>query len=864
MNKFFNFLLLAVFGSVSTISVYAQNPVLDNGQLKLQWLKREDGFKLSLIQVHQGKQPIAIDNALGKYTILYTKEKPSNDPLLDLVGDKAASFPDPVYDHIYDRWRESIAGVPLNVAGKAISFYPSKFEKQSGKILFSKETSEASVQATWSLDPTYKTDILVNIKLVAKQAGYYSIASPSLASVSTEQLTWGMIPGYFQSNEIQSDLVLSYGYGQGIPNKPLIFRERGAGTLSPMISSKQGFTMAAVPEPGQSRHPWEDSKNTHKQWKIGMSVMDRSGLFTPVVYHPVLGQEGSFIEAGESKVFSFRYVLKTDDWYAVYRHVVNDVYKFKDAIALKDTKQSLTDRILKMSDYLKNDSTSMWNVHQYGKMKIGAQNYWGGILGADKDAMKNSDYGAMWMLAKITNDSVLRTTRLPFARNFKLAQQQETQGFYQGAATGQYYLWKSKKFIEEWGDHVEPIGLTYYVMLDIGNMLLFEPNDQELKDRLRLGADRLLKWQKEDGSWEIAYDRTSEKPEFPELKDLRPTFYGLLVAYRILGDAKYLDGARKGGDWFVKNAVDRGCFLGVCGDFRFIGDFATGQSVQALLDLYESTKEEKYKKSALKTAQIYTTSVYTHPIPNRSIKKVKEVSLEDWQISQVGSRFEQGGLLGSANGNGPILLASHAGMFVRLFGLTQDSLYLDMARVAAWGQDAFVNPETHVASYYWNKMNAGVGKYPHHAWWQIGWITDYLLSEIELRSAGSIKFPRGFITPKVGPHQTYGFSAGKLFGKEVELSLSEGYKLSNPRVDYLSAIDKSYEEVYLILLNNSHQNQKTTVSLDGNILIPGKQVKIKGNSLLDEKGNKKKSFPVSSSIDIELPAYGLTILKIKI
>lgn len=84
---------------------------------------------------------------------------------------------------------------------------------------------------------------------------------------------------------------------------------------------------------------------------------------------------------------------------------------------------------------------------------------------------------------------------------------------------------------------VEPIALTYYIMLDIGNILLFEPENEELRDRLKLGADLLLDWQKDDGSWAVAYSREEEEI-FRELQDFRPTFYGLLVAYRILNDQK--------------------------------------------------------------------------------------------------------------------------------------------------------------------------------------------------------------------------------------------------------------------------------------------------------------------------------------
>ena len=239
-----------------------------------------------------------------------------------------------------------------------------------------------------------------------------------------------------------------------------------------------------------------------------------------------------------------------------------------------------------MHRYVIEDSTSLWRTEQFEGYEIGAQAYLGGVLGFYKDAMKNSDYGAMWMLTTIAHDSVLRRTRLPYARNFKLTQQQQTPGFFQGAAVGQYYLSKRAQFTEEWGLYVEPIGLTYYIMLDLGNILLFRPDDDTLRENLRLGAEKLLDWQHADGHWEVAYDRASHAPRFTRLQDLRPTFYGLLVAYRILGDERYLDAARRGADWFVENATERGHFLGVCGDLRFVPDFATGQSVQALLDLF--------------------------------------------------------------------------------------------------------------------------------------------------------------------------------------------------------------------------------------------------------------------------------------
>ncbi|MBA4057919.1 MAG: glycerophosphoryl diester phosphodiesterase, partial [Marivirga sp.] len=448
-----------------------------------------------------------------------------------------------------------------------------------------------------------------------------------------------------------------------------------------------------------------------------------------------------------------------------------------------------TSRIEAMHHYLTDAKTSLWNIESYQGLKIGGQSYLGGVVGSQGDAMKNADYGAMWMLAKATGDEKLKQQVLPYALNFKLTQQQTQPGFFQGAAVGQYYLRKGKKFVEEWGEFVEPISLTYYTMLDVGNILLFEPENKILRDRLRMGADLLLKWQKPDGSWEVAYDKKTELPLFKDIKDVRPTFYGLVVAYRILKDEKYLDAARRGADWLIKEGVDKGHFIGVCGDARYAPDFATAQTAQTLLDLYDITNEKNYLKAAVRAAEMYTTSIFTHPVPSQKIKTVRGAELQDWEISQAGLSFEHGGIMGSAQRHGPIQLASHAGMFVRMFRITGDSLFIDMARAAAIGRDAFVDPATKVASYYWNAMSKGAGPYPHHAWWQIGWITDYLMAEAELRSDGKVMFERGFVAPKVGPHQTYGFTSGNVFGEKADLIIREGLVTSdNPNIEFITAL----------------------------------------------------------------------------
>ncbi|HTN38391.1 MAG TPA: hypothetical protein VL053_15025 [Arachidicoccus sp.] len=847
--------------------VHAQHVVkLSSGKLSVEWQQGPSGYAIKSIRVLNSGGKKELKSPSGLYTFLFSKHRPDTTSMIDQLGARVAQFPGASYKYIINTWRQDLRPVPMNTAGVATQFFPSTAVKnRDNSITFTASTSRAIVMSTWSLDAAFPTDMLVEITLKAKEDGYYSFATPTLADISPENLQWGVIPGVFQGAYIESDLVRSYAYGHGIPDKPVIVRDRTTSTLSPIITTEAGISIAAIPAPGLARDPWSSTTNTHSDWKVGFSLMNRQSVLFPTCYYPVLGELDSYLHKNETKVFKFRYCIQSGDWFKLFEHVVNDIYRFDDFLKLKRAKQSLTSRMLAIDTYLHSDKTSQWRIEDFNNIKIGAQAYLGGVVGSDKDAMKNSDYGAMWMLAAIMSDSILLKTRLPYARNFKLAQQQITDGFFKGAAAGQYYLSKAKHFTEEWGNYVEPVALTYYIMADIGNILLFDSTDTTLRDRLRLGADKLLQWQHADGHWEVGYDRTTTKPVFTDLKDYRPTFYGLVIAYHVLGDKKYKEAAIKGANWFIKEAVNKGRFLGVCGDTRFVPDFATVQSAEALLSLYLMTKDKKYLNAAIQTSRFYTTSIYTHPMASTQKKLVNGVEKQDWEISQVGLSFEHGGAIGSANKRGPILLASHAGSFVRMFQYTGDSLFINMARAAALGRDAFVDSATSVASYYWDDMNKGAGPFPHHGWWQIGWLTDYLLSEIDLRSNGKIHFPAGFITPKVGPHKSYGFAPGKVFDEEANLVLpGDILHIGNALFDYFGARSVKGNTLYFLVLNNNDEDARQSVHVDIAAVQRYTGRTVEQMVMLDEKGHICGWVDEDGQMEAGFPKYGLRVVKIQL
>ncbi|RYZ48396.1 MAG: hypothetical protein EOP49_18765, partial [Sphingobacteriales bacterium] len=54
----------------------------------------------------------------------------------------------------------------------------------------------------------------------------------------------------------------------------------------------------------------------------------------------------------------------------------------------------------------------------------------------------------------------------------------------------------------------------------------------------------------------------------------------LCLLYTRTANKKYLDAAIKSANWYLKEGVNNGFFLGVCGDARYICDFATAQTAR--------------------------------------------------------------------------------------------------------------------------------------------------------------------------------------------------------------------------------------------------------------------------------------------
>lgn len=730
-------------------------------------------------------------------------------PLFDPAGS---------YSVLMSADRPDIEDVKRGVAGQSIRLLPEQLHVSRGTVELTAADPAGTLRALWRTDRSTRNGLLVTVTWTAASAGWYSVASPALATVRPEHLTWGVVPGFWTSSVLaDADSDLPYEYGFGVPAGAYQAEERSATSLVAAIEGRHG-TLAAVADPRSARDPWPDSSSNQSAWQVSMSLRDGDGALTPVVSSPVLGQNGSWLEAGESLTTTFRIMADPGSWYDVTDTVTSDVYDLGAFLALARNQDSLSHRLNRIHDFLVTPE-SRWHTWEFRGHQLGAE------------SGKLSDVGGMWMWSRITGDPFIADQRLPFARGFKLAQQgTPDDGPFEGAALGEYF--RDGEWISEivWAnrprygaDYVSPMFTTFYMLADGGNILLFDPEDAEIRELVRRSADKLLAWQHPDGHFDIGYERANPGTvKFPELEDLRATWYGLVAAHRVLDDERYLAAARRGADWFVEHAVATGNILGVCDDTRLVPDFHVVFAAQALLDLYEITGVERYRTAAVDAANLYTTHVFDHPTATDEPKTFNGHDVEDWQLSQVGLAYEHAGYRGSSRGLGPITLSSHAGAFVRFYELTGRQIFLDLARASARGRHEWVGEANGIPSYYWNAGNRGSMAYPWHGWWHIGWVIDYLLAEAHLRSGGQVSFPHGLCTAKVGSHRPYGFAPGTIFGQPVELRMPRTLVVADdPSVEWVTAVSPDGSRTFVIALNESPEPVSAVLTLNPRALRPG-------------------------------------------
>ena len=118
------------------------------------------------------------------------------------------------------------------------------------------------------------------------------------------------------------------------------------------------------------------------------------------------------------------------------------------------------------------------------------------------------------------------------------------------------------------------------------------------------------------------------------------------------------------------------------------------------------------------------------------------------------------------------------------------------------------------------------------------------------------------ITPKVGPHQTYGFAPGKIYGATASLVLRNGMlSTKNSYLDYFAALDEKNQKIYFMLLNNDDENLNTTIDLVLNNIVNG--ATFKSAAWLNQQGKSMVSIVHQDRIPVQMAPYGIKVMEIR-
>src|SRR5690554_5208688 len=226
--------LLFAFFYVSCyfINVHGQENeiVLSNNQIKIVWENQNGQWIIDSFSALKNKEMKPFGESVGKYSIIYSQTKPSQEPLIMIQNNDTLCFPEKTFKYVYPKFQRGISEVPLNRAGIVESFYPENALQKENRITFFSKTTYGDYTATWSLSDENTSDIQISIVFEAQIEGYYSLPSVSSVVINEDEIGWSGVPGFFMGNKIQPSLPLSYAYGHGLPEFPIICRESTVST----------------------------------------------------------------------------------------------------------------------------------------------------------------------------------------------------------------------------------------------------------------------------------------------------------------------------------------------------------------------------------------------------------------------------------------------------------------------------------------------------------------------------------------------------------------------------------------------------------------------------------------------------------
>ena len=619
-----------------------------------------------------------------------------------------------------------------------------------------------------------------------KRAGFYSVGYLGAAATEPTSTQESWQPLIWQERRFPSASFLTPAFHCPLPTTLVMAQDRTYG----LIAEPRELPFQPLP--------------TFENSRFGVALRDSDGKARPMLFAPMLGGTGSLRQPGEAFTFSLRLIVQPQSLLATYQSLAQGLYGFQDY--RQSTTHSLNQTLENMVAY---------GLSAYSRFNTELKGF-----SYETDApgtVKNVSALHPLSAALVLDDPVI---------------------FKELAYPLIEYLLSREKFLFSTTPDIKIQNPSWRLLgpcAPLSELAVLYAIGQRRSPLLLRYATTLLK-----------QERTLNL-DTPQSED---TWQNLLALYDATGEMRWLNAARTKADAYLKAQVQTRQSEFAPGSFfwnSFVPDFFS------LLTLHEATGEKRYLEAAHEAALRFTQFIWLCPvIPKESImvnkggkapvysylaKRTKgpmpvpEETVPAWRLSEIGLTAEAAG---TSVGHRGIFLTCFAPWLLRIAALTSDTFLHDLARAALVGRYASF------PGYHMNTARTTVYEKPdyplheftelsynsfhfNHGWPHIALVLDYLVSEVETRTKGTIRFPsryaEGYAYLK---NRIYGDRPGVWKGeKDIWLWMPRGLvAVSSPQVNYIAARSGDGKTLYLALTNQSSEPVKVTLTLN-QVLLPG-------------------------------------------
>lgn len=619
-----------------------------------------------------------------------------------------------------------------------------------------------------------------------KRAGFYSVGYLGAAATEPAGTQESWQPLIWQEKRFPSASFLTPAFHCPLPTTLVMAQDR---------------TYGLIAEP--SELPFQPLP-TFENSRFGVALRDNDGKARPMLFAPMLGGTGSQRQPGETFTFSLRLIVQPKALLATYQSLARELYGFQDY--RQSTTHSLNQALENMVTY---------GLSEYSRFNTELKGF-----SYETDAP-----------GTVKNVSALH----PLSAALVL---DDREIFERRAYPQIEYVLSREKFLFSTTPDIKIQNPSWRLLgpcAPLSELTALYAISQRRSPLLLRYATALLK------------QKRTLNLDTPQSED---TWQNLLALYEATGERRWLDAARTKADAYLKSHVTTRQREFAPGSFfwnSFVPDFFS------LLTLYEATGEKHHLAAAHEAALRFTQFIWLCPlVPSQKITvnrggkapvysylakrtdgplPVLEETVPAWQLSEIGLTAEASG---TSVGHRGIFLTCFAPWLLRIAALTGDTFLHDLARAAVVGRYASF------PGYHMNTARTTVYEKPdyplrpfeklsynsfhfNHSWPHIALLLDYLISEVETRSHGTIRFPgryaEGYAYLK---NRIYGDRPGVWQGeKDVWLWMPRGLVgVSVPQVNYIAARSGDNKTLHLALTNQSSEPVKVTLTLN-QALLPG-------------------------------------------